>query len=67
MLLEHDFELKEEVSGAHFNLFITKVKPTVSFCLIFNECLFDPQTSVAAQVELNKILEELKIRLREGA
>lgn len=39
-------------------------KPKVSLCLIFNECLFDPGTEVVAQVELNQVLEELKLKLR---
>lgn len=71
-LVKHGFEAQEgqprslavarkELDG---KLFITKVKPTVSFCLIFNECLLDPQTKVVAQVDLNQVLEELKIKLR---
>lgn len=71
-LLEHGFEAKEGqprnlvVARKELDskLLITKVKPTVSFCLIFNECLLDPQTKVAAQVELNRVLEELKLKLR---
>lgn len=65
-LSAHAIELKE---GELRRLAIARkeagpAKPTVSLCLIFNECLFDPRTEVVAQVELNKILEELKLKLR---
>ncbi|MGQ9478315.1 MAG: DUF4004 family protein [Candidatus Bipolaricaulia bacterium] len=67
-LSAHAIELKE---GELRRLAIARkeagpAKPTVvvSLCLIFNECLFDPKTEVVAQVELNKVLEELKLKLR---
>ncbi|MCR4403754.1 MAG: YhbD family protein [Candidatus Acetothermia bacterium] len=71
-LLEHEFEAREGQpwhlavarKGLDSKLFITKVKPTMSFCLIFTECLLDPQTKVVAEVDLNRVLEELKLKLR---
>jgi DNA-binding transcriptional MerR regulator len=64
-LSAHALELKE---GEKRKLAIArkeaKAKPAVSLCLIFDECLFDPKTEVVAQVELNKVLEELKLKLR---
>ncbi len=43
---------------------LTGRKPHLSFCVLFSqECLFDPQTHPVAKVELNKVLEEVKLKL----
>lgn len=43
---------------------LTGRKPHLSFCVLFSqECLFDPQTRLVAKVELNKILEDVKLKL----
>ncbi len=43
---------------------LTERKPHLSFCVLFSqECLFDPQTRLVAKVELNKILEDVKLKL----
>lgn len=43
---------------------LTGRKPHLSFCLLYTqECLFDPQTQAVAKVELNKVLEEVKLKL----
>lgn len=43
---------------------LTGRKPHLSFCLLYSdECLFDPQTRIAARLELNKILEDVKLKL----
>lgn len=43
---------------------LTGRKPHLSFCVLFSqECLFDPQMQLIAKVELNKILEEVKLKL----
>jgi len=69
-LLEHDVEIKEGVekflviARKEFSNVLTKARPKVAICCIFNECLFDPKTEVAVRLELSKILEEIKISLR---
>lgn len=43
---------------------LTGRKPHLSFCLLFTgECLFDPGTKLIAQMELCKILEDVKLKL----
>lgn len=43
---------------------LTGRKPHLSFCVLFSqECLFDPQTHPVVKVELNKVLEEVKLKL----
>ncbi len=43
---------------------LTGRRPHLSFCLLHTqECLFDPQTQAVAKVELNKVLEEVKLKL----
>jgi DNA-binding transcriptional MerR regulator len=43
---------------------LTGRKPHLSFCVLCSqECLFDPQTHSVAKVELNKVLEEVKLKL----
>lgn len=43
---------------------LTGRKPHLSFCLLYSqECLFDPQTEIAVKLELNKVLEDVKLKL----
>jgi len=43
---------------------LTGRKPHLSFCALYTqECLFDPQTQVIARLELNKVLEDVKLKL----
>lgn len=69
-LLEHDVEIKEGVERflaivrKELSNVLTKARPKIAICCIFNECLFDPKTEVAIKLELSKILEEIKLSLR---
>ena len=72
-LLEHDVEIKEGVEKFLAivrkelqSTVLTKARPKIAICCVFNECLFDPKTEVAVRLELNKVLEEIKINLRGG-
>lgn len=43
---------------------LTSRKPHLSFCVLYmQECLFDPQVKIVAKIELNKILEDVKLKL----
>jgi DNA-binding transcriptional MerR regulator len=43
---------------------LTGRKPYLSACLLYTqECLCDPQAQVVAQIELNKVLEDVKLKL----
>jgi DNA-binding transcriptional MerR regulator len=43
---------------------LTGRKPHLSFCVLYSqECLFDPQTQIIARLELNRVLEDVKLKL----
>jgi len=47
------------------NLVIARKKPHISYCIICSgRCVLDPQSEVVAKLDLDRLLEELKLRLR---
>ncbi len=48
------------------SLVIARKRPHISYCLICpDHCVLDPQSEVAARLELGPLLEEIKIKMRE--
>ncbi len=55
----------EEVPPEEAELLLVR-KPGASYCLICaGRCLLDPESEVVVRLELGRLLEELKIKLRE--
>jgi hypothetical protein len=53
--------LRKEVAGAFA---LIRQKPQVSVCLLHSgDCLVDPQAQTLVKIELNQILEEIKLKM----
>jgi DNA-binding transcriptional MerR regulator len=56
------FEIRDELD---WSLIVARKDDKVICCVAPSVCIFDPQTMVEAEVKLNKVLEEIKLKLRE--
>jgi len=49
-------------------LIVARKQPYISFSLICpDNCVFDPQTEVMVRLKLGRLLEEIRIKMREEA
>ena len=47
------------------DLIIARKRPHISYCLICSDrCVLDPQTEVVVRLELGRLLEEIKLKMR---